>query len=112
MDARELMIGDYVCVPSELNRIKRIQSTFDLDEAVLYEPIMITPEILEKNGFDRYGSRIYILENDDFTIQIKTGKYVRVFSRMDCNAKFDTDFTVHKLQHAMRLCGIKKEIVL
>ena len=99
-------------VPSELNRIKHIRSTFDLDEAVLYEPIPITSEILEKNGFDHYGSIYICTEKDDFTIQIKIGRYVRVFIGMDCNAKFDTDFTVHKLQHAMKLCGIKKEIVL
>lgn len=50
MEANELMIGDWVRVPSELNRYMRIRSTFDMDSAILYESIPLTQEILKRMG--------------------------------------------------------------
>lgn len=85
------------------------------------EPIPLTPEILEKNGFEFLYSSVpggslqeqrrkkvdtykwhglvinYFHENSDFQI-------------MDIRrARFNY---VHELQHVLRLCGIEKEIVL
>ena len=73
------------------------------------EPIPLTAEILEKNGFTKhaYGFSFQYLKlngnlrNDDtvyFTITI-SGKDITI------------DY-VHQLQHALRLCGIEKEIKL
>lgn len=109
MKAKELMIGDWVQVPSELNRYKRIRSTFDIDSAVLYEPIPLTTEILEKNGFmwDNLPISQY-WEQYGLIIYPAGGGY-----RMNCgqNVSFKIDY-VHELQHTMRLCGIDKEITL
>lgn len=78
------------------------------------EPIPLTLEILEKNGFVRelsdcgidYSSEVYKLRiirrrNDEgWTI------YANHFG-LD-----KKDLFVHELQHALRLCGIEKEIKL
>ena len=79
------MIEDWVQVPSELNRYKRIRSTFDIDSAVLYEPIPLTPDILE---IVRYSAND-ILHHNEIVLKF-----------------------VHQLQHALRLFGIDKEIEL
>lgn len=60
------------------------------------EPIPLTPEILKKNGFSRNGLDIALFDRrggDDF---------VGASNLQD----------VHELQHALRLCGIEKEIVI
>ena len=110
MKINELMIGDWVQVPSELNRYKRIRSTFDMDSAVLYEPIPLTTEILEKNGFESckegYDIGIPLLYWDKYCTAVcgwtHCSNIIEVF---DCRY-------VHQLQHALRLCGIIKEIEL
>lgn len=73
------------------------------------QPIPLTPEILEKNGFTNEGyfaklvveeyvvicdcSNVAVLQNDEM--------------KMDIPIKY-----VHELQHALRLCGIDKDITL
>ena len=90
------------------------------------DPIPLTPEILEKNGF-RYtnqytlkGADTYVLcleqRGFDFMITIKLNDYFALDSyddRMYRLAEIQTGkWYVHDLQHALRLCGIEKEIVL
>ena len=86
------------------------------------DPIPLTPEILEKNGFEM------VLDKDKLpTYRIKWTRnpnlYFTVFTGVDgywnpvgfgvtiagVNGAIDY---VHQLQHAMKLCGINKEIVL
>ena len=80
-------------------------------------PIPITPEILEKNGFELGGvlHNTYSVGDSNYTITI--GKYGRgqcdimnhlfhIGVTMECCG------TVHELQHALRICGIEKEIDL
>ena len=81
------------------------------------QPIPITPEILEKNGFarkdkyrfvntdilstvEKYGYKYY-----DYHNIYKKGKTYRPIRVGVDNIKY-----VHELQHAMRLVGIEKEI--
>lgn len=116
LNCKSLMIGDWVQVPSELNRYKRIRNTFDMDEAVLYKPIPLTPEILEKIGFETQPNIGYIIDDYDGT-QI-------IYDRWDNNLRIIKDYktcldietfsglSVHELQHALRICGIEKEIEL
>ena len=74
-------------------------------------PIPLTPEILEKNGWskDLYNNESY--DNDDF-------EQLSLWEGADGNAWWwhvgvelvvPLNF-VHELQHALRLCGINKEI--
>lgn len=94
------------------------------------EPIPITPEILEKNGFakekeDELGITYYFLARP-FTTQITLYKepiggvsiLFKVWGRVPsfeggvndihlCSVKY-----VHEMQHAIRLAGIEKEIII
>lgn len=77
----------------------------------------LTPEILEKNGFESdtnmFGlcdyelSESYILENrgDRFCFVKRITGHRSTFHIIDIKC-------VHELQHALRLCGIEKEIKL
>lgn len=83
------------------------------------EPIPLTPEILEKNGIlYEKQSYYYVIKDDkdlectyyisqvqgDWTIGVDIGAY-------DCSA-FARIKYVHELQHALKLCGIDKEIII
>ena len=90
------------------------------------EPIPITPEILEKNGFSklehgwilkRIGMEIcveFIAEKWSLVIHNELAlkdEHGRADLVTFCHDWFK-GFYVHELQHALRLVGIKKEIVL
>lgn len=120
MKASDLMIGDWVQVPSELNRYKRIRNTFDMDEAVLYKPIPLTPEILKKNDFkygDGYGYSFVNrkeLSGDGFEeekVYINTAINTLIIYTAASSMHLPIKY-IHKLQHALKLCGIEKEIEL
>ena len=125
MKETELMIGDYVIrknVPKEIFIVDAIDSIRDIvyldldglgitEKLTNIEPIPLTPEILKKNGWskDLYDNESY--DNDDF-------EQLSLWEGLDGNAWWwhvgvelviPLNF-VHELQHALRLCGINKEI--
>lgn len=120
MKQSELMIGDWVRVPSELNRPKVVRSTFDLDEAVLYQPIRLTSKILEDNGFYKGSVNEYKIvrfsdnldEDDDkkldFSIFIFPNSFVQI-KKNDNTFRFFCN-ELHKLQQAIRLAGIEENL--
>ena len=139
MKAKELMIGDWVKV-IEPDRYAGAQGTIlsltsqeggyyeinisDVNYGYLttdifnedIEPIPITKEILEKNGFEKdarnesyYKWNWYILQ-DNVSYDMETG-IVRLFKVSDLTFCHPIGY-VHELQHALRLCEIDKEIVL
>ena len=82
-------------------------------------PILLTPKILEKN-FESvnndFGFQDYKL-NDDFLIENRGTRFCFVRRIAGCGKYRSTFYIcelnfVHQLQHALRLCGIEKEIVL
>lgn len=86
-----------------------IQYNYNLD---IFSGIPLTPEILEKNGFTRYGQVYASLQQwvgkfgdkrKSFVQDIRTGEW----GINDVWINF-----VHELQHALRLSGIDKEIEL
>lgn len=123
MKAEELMIGDYV---NYRGRIIKVTSLYDkggsnevgwTDKESVWvnadnvEPIPLTPEILEKNDFVQ-NTKDSIFEH--IGCGIIYGKYYRrtegkALDTGDCLYPIKY---IHQLQHAMRLCGINKEIVL
>ena len=116
MKAEELMIGDWVRVPSELNRYKMIRSTFDMDSAPLYRPIPLTVEILESNGFEKKGHR-YGIYDDYFDFEMyEYNDGTWLVSYHCCEMSLPDEqvmlFHVHQLQHFMRHCGIEKVLKL
>jgi hypothetical protein len=90
-----------------------------------FEPIPLTPEILEKNGFE-YESKNVIsasLNWDKVTIEYMYCKGLRcsfdiIHGYLMFNSNIDMRNIqmvvtyVHELQHILRLCKIDKEIVV
>ena len=151
MESKELMIGDWVYssfadVPCKVISIDTIINGFTSvqvsnvawkKDIVSLSPIPLTPEILEKNGFEinrgfasserhlRYSWEYYNRKEGDYgfidvifyekpfkirrvvKIENKSSKGLGFNSVQNC----DIDY-VHQLQHAIRLCGIKKEIIV
>lgn len=126
-NASDLMIGDYV-VNTEFgkNKIDKIETLEPrrvwLKRGKTYvpiefiEPIPLTTEILEKNGFvkDENDDNMYYWNwsvIDDCMSYDKETSKVRIFSVSGLTFVKILQY-VHELQHALRLCEIKKEIVL
>ena len=82
------------------------------------DPIPLTPEILEKNDLkpdaaeDAYAYRYQIGGVSIVECYANAGgRYRGIFAYGDTRLRITLRF-VHELQHALRLCGIDKEIVL
>jgi len=131
MKANELMIGDWVQVPSLIDNVEhydawcKVKQLRDCDLDVVgfkelkYSEIIsisLTPEILEKIGFESQHNVGYVLEHyDDDTIIVDlwnhTLKILMNYKVVFEKEYFDT-IPLHELQHALKLCGIEKEIEL
>lgn len=131
MKANELMVGDWVMVIRPHNRREKVRvksvignGTIEAktkDGLVVFgelavEPIPLTAEILKKNGFickfdgdiERVA-RTWVLEGF-FIDQLYTdGFYWRNQGSLVSIRRL---YYVHELQHALRLLGIEKEIML
>ena len=137
MKATELMVGDWVLDGKKPAQIAGIMCD-DLFETTLspgvggesISPIPLTTEILEKNGFVKMSNSPYVVsyiwstggvaEFADVSIKVEQDHADKW--RWDCLTLkihlYKGDITlnkihyVHQLQHALRLCGIEKEIEL
>lgn len=126
MKAEELMIGDYV----RLKKNKETVYIFEIDgdrdvinnEADGYcsernirigdiEPIPLTAEVLEKNGFRRLGEQYDIWTLMTLSLNCKNGMFGYYEQGNPYNPTFNVKY-VHELQHALRLFKIDKEIEL
>lgn len=76
------------------------------------EPIPITPEILDKNGFETVGDYYDIPNDPSLVIKVVSNTFVFGHSINGYFEGFIALDYVHELQHALKLCGIEKEIVL
>lgn len=137
MKATDLMIGDWVYstfsdTPCRVLSIGISNYGFGVvivdnvggaKDVASITPIPLTPEILEKNGFiikKKWAQRgsfgdnpliIWHLDDDPVTcdyrheLEIHDNATAKIHVRVPCEY-------VHELQHALRLCEIKKEIEL
>lgn len=143
MKANELMIGDYISVkPSGMPiKVAAVHHKKVAYHAVinkltwvresLLEPIPLTQEILEKNGFKRDAftnlSPDFFYEDDACSVSINLNstcdkcKSIWVENRnLRITASIEESrhalpkkpLLLHQLQHALRLCGIDKTIEL
>ena len=140
MKANELMIGDWVRMKenhdvafqmedvSGSDMFKRWTSDGEYMIPFSYceiEPIPITPEILEKNGFNLrenivVGGPKFVHEQDEGRTEIVIWLQDGMFMEVRKNIYYEDEicytlpvpFFVHELQHALRLCGIEKKIIL
>lgn len=133
MKANELMVGDYVynhrnweCPIVEIHKNSAlvIAKHYGEEEFLLSDlrPIPLTPEILEKNGFEKVYDK-YKLPNYRIKWNGYTDLYFTVFTGVDGywnpiglnvitgGIPATVDY-VHQLQNALRLCGINHEIIL
>lgn len=139
MRATDLMIGDWVHTPKGDFRITAIQDNDvvftdyadDIDGAVdieYIEPICITNEILLKVGFcttktngmhgyytGEYNGKLFRCEYMKPTAQ--SGKVLGIQYLGECGYvsntfNFPLPKFLHELQHAFKICGIRKEIEL
>lgn len=127
MKTRELQIGDWLHYKGKFNAFPFKVESITKNKVGYYaepndhrmyylslsdcEPIPLTPEILENNGFafmtglwylrtkERKPIQIVFKDNNVITLSINA-------TPVPIGLKY-----VHQLQHALRLCGIKKEIV-
>lgn len=76
-------------------------------------PVPITPDLLEKNGFENNGYGDYILNKEDYLVGCSIiHRTIRVIISNEFNYAAKDVFIpcedVHKLQHALRLCGLNE----
>lgn len=123
----DLMIGDLVYRPDCYDTVKEIRENgiigTDSFRGIIgfneLKPIPLTPEIFEKNGWKWDG--MYATKKHDNTMYFtyylhegilrdfydhKSGEQELIF-RSRPGMRY-----VHELQHALKLCGIDKKIVL
>lgn len=155
MEAKELMIGDWVHVEAHRGfnaQNVKVETIPDNDgdykyghhyghigtwldggdndfrdvEAKHLQPIPLTPEILEKNGFVANNHvcpySYYEYVNKEHKLEIGFGFpqgnqtiFKEPWVYIDSEYIFIQHLPciyVHQLQHALRLCGIEKEIIL
>lgn len=125
MKANELMIGDWVYAFGCKNvQVKEILedgiydfTTYSLSPFDEIEPILLTPEILEKNGFktqkfyitNKWNNEYVLIKDEEKTIYWENGCVHCVQEEID--VYFACRY-VHELQHVLKLFRIEKEIVL
>ena len=111
MKANELMIGDWV-LDTRTNRPLRVNPFMAEMEVPEWQPITLTPDILEKNGLanDPYGCHF---DEDEYMALEITVEEEGIYWTINYNEYGILRLQyVHELQHALRLCGINKEIVV
>lgn len=125
MKANELMIDDWVynknidkpmqVYPMMISQMFRQTPDATTEDYNIF-PIPLTKEILEKNGFKYKEKELGLYGVTTAPHYVRNGVPFEVFCdgnpfaiwfRDPVNIKY-----VHQLQHALRLCGIKKELEL
>ena len=123
MGAKDLMVGDKLKIVynQKIVEVKEIKQNciytenngYDYNEI---EPIPLTPEILEKIGFETQPNIGYIIDDWNGTqiIYDRWNHNLRIIKNYKVCLDIETfdDIAVHELQHALRICGIEREIKL
>ena len=134
MKANELMIGDWVLYDNQPHQIRQLGIFGENRDCEDYpavcvgkpngiglilerneiEPIPLTPEILEKNGWVKGLYSFESYDNEELEcLSLWVGKDGKNKWWWHVGVELVTPINhVHQLQHALRLCGIEKEIVL
>ena len=129
MKAQDLMVGDWVKFPYGIDKVvdlpyvegEGLCASFAASATLfpvridIIAPIPLTPEILENNGLKHlytYGTDKWICDNIRLNVYSSDNTW-----RFCADTKRNEDTViyihyVHELQHALRLCGIEKEITL
>lgn len=129
MKTTELMIGDWVFYNNKIIKVDNIydecinytpdipyvQEEYFIEESDL-QPIPLTKEIIKKNGFSKIGtigdSYIHCIANDSCYYEIEINLHDNTLCVNKTWLVANNIRYVHELQHALRMCGIEKEIEL
>lgn len=120
---RDLMVGDWITdehgFPMQINTIGEdyAYATFEGLEGDPWEfddkddqpqPIPITPEILEKNGFIKVNSQRYDYgyPDTDCYVKVNPKKNMIHVNGRNANSNLYSHSFVHELQRALRCCGL------
>ena len=120
---RDLMVGDWITDNHGFQwQIAAVgddyaYATFEGNEADPWEfddkddqpePIPITPEILEKNGFIKVNSQRYDYgcPDTDCYVKVNPKKNMIHVNGRNANSNLYSHSFVHELQRALRLCGL------
>ena len=123
MKANELMIGDLVNLSkgnwSENRQVELIDIEMIAESVYLADPIPLTAEILEKNGFETEDAKDggFVLCDDFYDIFIyewSDSIWVARYESTEMNIPFEqaTMSYVYELQHFLKSNGVEKEIEL
>jgi hypothetical protein len=125
MGTNELMLGDWVLDTRTKNplRVNPFMAEMEVPE---WEPIPLTQEILENNGFEYIKRKVFYPNySSDNEVELEymyckglrcsfdiIHSYLMFNSNIDlCNIRMIVNY-VHELQHLLKLCRIDKEIEL
>jgi hypothetical protein len=129
MKAEDLMNGDWVKIihhhtPKPLIKVKKVDLE-DFRDALLqvypeitYEPIPLTPKILEKNSFLKVEGIVYPSSRVGISFLYRdTPEGLRIFVQNACVGgptctMIKTCKYVHEVQHMIKMCDIEKTFVL
>ena len=130
MKANELTIGDWVRSPKNADGDFYAGQVCEIMQGVEHyycnipgpdgndsircddlSPVPLTVEILEKNGFECRGG-LWNLPGEDMGFKQLAATFAIYPYYADPTIHLCEIMFVHELQHALRLCGIEKEIVL
>lgn len=133
LNCKSLMIGDWVMFPNSIEKVQEVAyvegkgycASFAASATLFpipidkLKPISLTPEILEKNGFieindDKKWYKMKLLEENDFVGLEKLEDNYWMFGAVVFPNLINQLFFkyVHELQHALKLCGIEKNIII
>jgi hypothetical protein len=126
MKAENLMNGDWVMSFGQVTEVWMVDTSHEDEEDQLinyldaseFEPIPLTPKILEKNSFLKVESIVY----DEPRIGVSylyrdTPEGLRIFVQNACVGgptctMIKTCKYVHEVQHMIKMCDIEKTFVL
>lgn len=113
MKVNELMIGDWV-LDTRTGTPLRVNPFMAELEVPEWQPIPLTPKILDKNGFEKLTSntRMFFQHGGHRLSYYIANKHFTIYNQIDDSLVQKVIVNVHELQHALKLCGIDKEIVV
>ena len=124
MRAEDLMIGDILDYMGTAVKVYSIgakicvkecfgKNTYIVDFDNLLKGLELTPEILEKNGFSLQSDNTEFFKLDTYCFGNELCEFlIHRLNNGDYQFGPAKIRNVHELQHAMRLCGIEKEVEL
>ncbi len=127
----DLSVGDWILINGEPAKALRLtmagRTIFKGLSGQIYgsvgddiSPLKLTPEILEANGWEKVSEVVYKWRNEKHRVFVWLNgfsyyidveemgpQFVEKSSRVEVSQLY-----VHQLQHALRLAGVEKEIVM